>query len=102
MESVQKSAIGVAIKATIIEDDVAVDVSAVSTKELVFRKPAGTIVTKSAAFVTDGLDGKVQYVTESGFLDAIGAWEVQAYVVFPGGFNGRSDIQSFEVRENLE
>lgn len=101
MEALQKSAIGVAIIATVKEDNAAVNVSSVTTKQLVLKKPDGSTVTKTAAFVTDGTDGKLQYVTISGDLDTAGTWEVQANVVFPSGFNGRSDVQSFEVRDNL-
>lgn len=101
MEQAQKNAIGVAIKVTIEEDGSAVDVSAATTKELVFKKPNGTTVTKTAAFVNTGSDGKIKYVTESGFLDLVGYWQVQGNVAFSGGFSGRSDIQKFQVLGNL-
>lgn len=103
MEQVQKNAIGVAIIATIQEDGALVNVSTVTTKQLIFRKPdlVGTLVTKTASFTTNGSDGKIQYLTEANFLDTPGVWKYQGYVVFPGGFDGRSDVQSFEVKDNL-
>jgi hypothetical protein len=103
MEQVQKNAIGVAVIGTITEDGLFQNVATVSTKTLVFRKPdvACTVVSKTATFVTDGTDGKIQYITEALFLDTVGVWECQGYVVFPGGFDGRSDIQFFEVKDNL-
>lgn len=101
MESVQQNAIGVAIIATVKEDGVVVNIAAVSTKQLVFKKPNGITITKTASFVTDGTDGQLQYITEADFLDASGLWRVQGYVLFPAGFNGRSDITTFQVRDNL-
>src|SRR5262245_42640865 len=101
MESVQKEAIGVAIICTIKEDGVAVDVSTVSTKQIIFRKPDGSTVTKTATFTSGGTDGKIQYTTVSGFLDMVGVWECQGYVVFAAGFDGRSDVQQFKVDANL-
>jgi len=101
MESVQKNAVGVAIRATITEDDVAVDVSAVTTRELVFQKPDGTTETTTAVFTNTGTDGKIQYVTEAAFLDTPGVWSVQGSVVFPAGFVGRSEVGSFEVLDNI-
>jgi hypothetical protein len=101
MEVVQKEAINVAVIATIVEDGEVVDVSTVTTKELVFRKPNGTTLTKTASFFTDGTDGKIQYLAETDFFDVVGFWKVQGYVIFPAGFNGRSLINIFQVRDNL-
>ena len=101
MQSPQKDAVGVAIKARVIEDEAAVDVSTSSTKQIFLKKPDGTIVIKTAAFVTDGIDGWLQYVTVAGDLDASGTWEYQPYVVLPGGYDGRGARLSFEVRDNL-
>jgi hypothetical protein len=101
MEHLQQDAIGAIIRGTIIEDDVAVDVAAVTTKQLVLRKPNGSVLTKTATFTTDGTDGKIQYATIAGDLDVSGVWESQARVIFSGGFNGRSEIQKFFVDANL-
>lgn len=101
MEKVQLGAIGLVIHGTIKEDDVAVDVSTVTTKQIILRKPNGTVLTKTAAFTASGSNGQIQYVTVAGDLDVTGRWEAQAYVVFPAGFNGRSDIPAFIVESNL-
>ena|SRR3990167_7772613 len=101
MEEVQQDAIGVDIIVTIVEDGVAVDVSAVTTKQLIFTKPNNVSVTKTAAFTTDGVNGKIEFTSDSGFLDLSGVWSVQGYVVWTGGFNGRSVIQQFQVKPNL-
>lgn len=101
IEKAQKSAIGVVIQVTILEDGVAVDVSTVTTKQIIFRKPDGPAVTKTASFVNSGTDGKLKYTTIAGDLNESGLWDVQGYVVFAGGFDGRSDITQFEVEDNL-
>ncbi len=101
----QEDAIGATIEVTILEDGAAVDVSTVTTKQLIFRKPSGTVVTKAAAFSSNGVDGKLKYVTESGFLDERSGsqnWKVQGAVVFPGsGYRGRSEVVEFAVKGNL-
>lgn len=60
---------------------VVVNVSTASTKQLKFTPPNGIEVTKTAAFVTTGTDGALRFVSDSGFLSAVGAWRVRAYVV---------------------
>lgn len=102
MKKVQKTNISVNVILTMKEDGVVVNLASVTTKEIVFRKPDGTTVTKSAAFVTDGADGKIKYATESGFLDQTGVWELQPHFVFPGGgFTGRGEVVQFVVKDNL-
>lgn len=100
----QKDAVGAVIEVTITEDGVALDVSTVTTKQLVFRKPGGTVITKTASFTSDGTNGKIRYVTEAGFLDEAGSqtWKVQGAVVFSGGYSGRSEVVSFAVKPNIE
>ena len=93
--------IGTVIELTIKDqDDSAVDVSGASTKQFVFRKPGGTAVVKTAAFVTDGTDGKLKYTTVTDDLDTAGDWQVQAFVDF-GSTEWRSDIKNFMVHPNL-
>lgn len=102
MESVQKDAIGVVIICTITEDGSAVDVSTVSTKQIILQKPDGSAaLTKTASFTNTGTDGKIQYTTISGDLNVTGIWNIQGAIVFSGGFSGRSDVQQFEVKGNL-
>lgn len=97
----QKSAIGVNIDVTVKENNIAVDLSTLSTKQYIIRKPNGTLLTKAATFKSDGTDGKLRYTTISGDLDATGNYLVQLNLVFSGGYSGRSDIGSFDVVDNL-
>ncbi len=67
-----------------------VNISSASTKNLVFVRPDGTTFTRAGAFVTDGGDGKLKYVTQSGDLNQAGDWEIEADIVLAGGFAARS------------
>jgi len=58
----------------------AIDVSTATTKYINFQNPAGTKTQKTAAFTTDGKDGKIQYTTVSGDIDSVGTWQIQGYV----------------------
>ena len=82
------------------EDEVVVDVSNALTKTIYFRKPNGTLLTKTASFVTDGTDGQIKYTTESGDIDAAGNWSLQSFVDF-GTTEFYSDIHKFTVYNNL-
>ncbi len=77
-----------------------VDISTATTKKFKFKKPDGTKVEKDCVFVTDGKDGKLKYLAIPDFLDPIGDWEYQAYVVLTSG-KWNSDIHSFRVHRNL-
>ena len=58
-DNIQVGAIGLVITLTITEDDVAVNISSATTKTIKIRKPDGTVLAKTAAFTTNGSDGKV-------------------------------------------
>jgi hypothetical protein len=76
------------------------DISTASTAELIFKSPSGVTKTKTASFVTDGTDGKIQYGTIDGDLNEIGTWRLQSKIVLPGG-TWRTDVGTFRVYENL-
>lgn len=107
MERLQNGAVGAVIQMTIEEVDedgvsAVVNLSSVTQKDLVFRKPSGAVVTKASSFTTDGTDGKIQYVTESDFIDEPGMWQIQADLIFPGsGYDGTAEVGYFKVLENL-
>ena len=76
------------------------DISTASTKQIVFSRPDGTTLTKTAVFTTDGEDGDIEYVSVDGDLNMAGTWHLQAYVVTPAG-NWRTDVGHFRVYDNL-
>lgn len=92
--------VGTMFIATLVEDGVALDISAATTLEVVFAKPDGTAATRTAVFYSDGTDGKIRYATITGDLDQDGKWKVQAYVEMPS-WSGHSDIATFRVYSNL-
>lgn len=82
------------------ENDNVLNISSATTKQLWFRKPGDTVVIKSAAFYTDGTDGKLVYTAVITDLDEVGDWGIQGYVVIAAG-TFHSDIKEFEVFRNL-
>ena len=82
-------------------DCVAINISAYTTLNIIFTKPDGTIVTKTALFVTDGTDGQIYYATVAGDLDQSGVWKIQAYVGSGSSTAFSSNIKIFKVYCNL-
>jgi len=76
------------------------DISAATTKQIIFERPDGTTLTKTAVFTTDGSDGNIQYVSVDGDLNVTGTWHLQAYVVTPAG-SWKTSVGHFRVYENL-
>jgi hypothetical protein len=92
--------IGTVFEVTIQESGVTLDISTATTKQIILRKPSGASMTKTAAFSTDGKDGKIRYASISGDLDVAGKWSLQAYLATPA-WQGKSDIQALQVYANL-
>lgn len=98
---IHENDIGTSFEVTLLDaDGNPVDITSALTKELVFMSPLTVRKQKTAAFVTDGSDGKLKYVTQSGDLDAVGPWKLQAVISLVTG-TWSSDIHRFTVHENL-
>jgi hypothetical protein len=100
MADVHVGDIGTLFGLTVMEGRHALDVSAATDKRLIFRKPDGVCVAKEASFSSDGEDGRLQYVSESDFVDQAGEWSVQAVVTLETGL-WHSEAVTFSVVENL-
>ena len=99
--TIRKDDIGTILRLTINDDGSPVDVSsAVTTKNILLKKPSGSVVTKAASFTTDGTDGQIQYVTLISEIDEVGVWQAQAHVVITAG-TFRSTIERFTVQDYL-
>lgn len=97
----QESAVGVIIQYTVLDYNAnPLDISSATVKSLVFKKPDGTVVTKTATFVTNGTDGKLKYTSIAGDLAPYGTFSVQAMLTMTG-FDGRSEVETFDVERNL-
>jgi hypothetical protein len=68
--------------------------------EIDFRKPDGSVVTKTASLVTDGTDGQFYYDSVEGFLDAAGAWSAEGYIEKPS-WQGHTSRIKFSVADVL-
>lgn len=88
--------VGTAFTLTVVEGTSVVDISSASVKEILFQKPSGTVVTKTATFQTDGTDGKIRYITIAGDIDESGYWLYQGHIVLPS-WSGHTDTHGFEV-----
>ena len=62
------SDIGTIIQITITEDGVALDISSATTKEIILKKPSGTLLTKTATFTTVIASRLKLFMTFSSFL----------------------------------
>ena len=76
------------------------DISTATSKLFYFRKPDGTTFSRSAVFKTDGSDGRIEYATVDGDLNAPGNWELQAKIITPDG-SWNTDVGNFRVHENI-
>lgn len=96
--------IGTVFTLTITDDDGdAVDITGATTKSVIFLKPDGVSVTKTASFGSDGSDGIITYTTVANDLNVAGLWHVQAYVdISDGDVIFHSAIDAFEVGSNLD
>jgi len=92
--------IGTVFEITLVDCDTPVNISAATAKSIIFSKPDGTTVAKTATFTTDGSDGKIRYTTIANDLDLDGKWKIQAVVVMPTG-SWSSNISTFAVKPNL-
>ena len=101
MASIYLNDWGTVFEVTLVDElAAAVDVSTATTQEIVFRKPDGTVETKTSTFTNTGTDGKIEYTTVAGDLDVAGRWTIQGHVILPTG-DFRSAIGEFHVRENV-
>jgi hypothetical protein len=92
--------VGIPLRATIIDPATCapLDISSATTLEFWTRKPDATVATWTASFVTDGTDGRIEYITQSGDLDTAGTWILEARIA-GGGQDFRTITQpQFRVR----
>lgn len=92
--------IGTIFRATITDQDAAVDISSASVRQLKFLKPSGVVLTKTAVLTGAGTDGQMQYVSIAGDLDESGLWSAQAYLEIGTG-KWHSDWFEFRVYANV-
>lgn len=96
--------VGTAITVTVVKPGTStpVDISSATVLHIILGPPGegAAPVTKTAAFVTNGVDGKMQYVTQAGDLSAAGSWKVQGYFENPAG-KWHTAKGKFKVNSNV-
>lgn len=99
-DRVRQNDIGVVFEVTLQDKGVAVDLTGNSALELVFRKPDGTRLNKTAALSGGATLGVIKYTSISGDLDQIGSWSLQAHIIIPNG-DFRSEAGDFVVERAI-
>ena len=89
--------IGKDVEVTVLENGVALNISAATTKELNFTHADGTTKTFAAAFVGTGTDGRIKYTTVlASDFNKPGRWQVQWHVIISGR-NIKGEATAFVV-----
>ena len=94
--------IGTILRLTVLRYDgnVESNLGSATVIRIKLRKPDATTLTKTASLSGDGSDGRMQYTTVSGDLDAEGTWQIQGYLELGGG-KWHTSIANFNVVSNL-
>ena len=79
-----------------------IDVSTAVNRQLIFRKPSDTLVTRTASIFNDGsaTSGVVYYDSVAGDLNEAGNYKLQAKISFASGIY-HTNIYTFKVHCNL-
>ena len=96
-----QNAVGLILEVVCVdENDVAINISAATTKDILIQRPNGFTITRAASFTTSGTDGKIRYITVAGDLIMAGRYKYQGHVVYSG--NDRlTSAGAFVVEEAL-
>lgn len=101
-DTVIKGAVGIPIKILVSDNGVAVDLSGATVKKILLEDSTGVVQEFDAEFSTTGVDGYIQYVTQSASdLGVVGRVRVQAYLEY-GIFIGYTSQSEFTVEDHLD
>ncbi len=90
--------VGTEIVVTVVDQaGAAVNISGATELTIYLTRPNRTVLTKTAVLDTNGVNGKMKYVTQSGDLSVAGTWKVQGYVAGASGWSGSTREASVEV-----
>jgi len=85
---------------TLKDDGVVADISNADTLQIKLQRPAGTFLLVVAAFVTDGVDGQIQYKLLTTDLDVPGGWLIQA-IIKESTDTFNSSVAKIKVNRNI-
>ena len=77
-----------------------VDVSTATTLQMTIVRSDASRLTVTASFVTNGKDGLLQYLTQTGDLSVAGMYTLQVYVSWGASKSLHGNIQMFQVWPN--
>ena len=93
--------IGTIFRHTVYDQDGdIVDISTADPIKIIFNKPDGSALVKTAELTGDGTDGQMEYTTITADLSVAGEWQNQGKVTISGSV-WYTDIQRFLVFANL-
>jgi len=94
--------IGTRFLITVKDCDEPIDISDALYRQLTFRKPSDTVISKIASVFNDGSEtsGVMYYDTIGGDLDEAGMWKMQGKIALPSG-TYYTTVYSFKVHCNL-
>lgn len=100
-QSCQNSCPNVALQVLVVDQDAQpVDLSTATNLQLWLLDPAGIATPVPAAFVSNGMDGLIQFITSAEDLPERGLWQVQAQMSFGANLIA-TRWASFQVDANV-
>lgn len=81
------------------DSETIVDISDADTKHILLMDPNHDVVSYPAGFYTDGTDGIIKLITDSGYLDDVGLYQYQGKISISGGIY-YSDINILVVLDD--
>lgn len=97
---IHQSDYGTVIRITLVENGLPVDLTDLTTRQILLKNPTGTVFTKTASLASGVTDGMIKYTAESGLFEVPGTWQVQGRVAGTST-NFYSDIGTFDVKRNV-
>lgn len=92
---------GLQFKVTFLDSEgQPLNISGATAKKINLLKPDGTMVQKTASYLTNGIDGAIYFVTGANDIDAAGLWYVQGEVTV-GGSTLTTALGQFEANANI-
>ena len=88
------------LRFTVKEGGVALDLSTSTLRQLILQKRNKEIIIADMSFFTDGVDGKLEYITSGSDIDNKGTWKGQVYLEFGTG-HWHTSTADIEVGANL-